>query len=55
MTAPTDAGRRRGAGSPAEGPSPFRLLVPLGLAVVAVVVLEAALGPVGFGAPAAPC
>ena len=44
MSTPTSPVGRPGARSPS------RYLLPLGLAVVVVVVLEAALGPVGLGA-----
>ena len=37
-------------GDPSPSRSASRLLIPLGLAVIAVVVVDAALGPVGFGA-----
>ena len=48
MSTPTDRDERPGARSPS------RFLLPLGLAVVVVVVLEAALGPVGLGTTGRP-
>jgi signal transduction histidine kinase len=58
MSVPTPSAARledaQRAASPAQAPPPYRLLVPLGLGVVVIVVLEAALGPVGFGAGGRP-
>ena len=48
MSSPTSPDERPGARSPS------RFLLPLGLAVVVVVVLEAALGPVGLGTTGRP-
>ena len=48
MSSPTSPDERPGARSPS------RVLLPLGLAVVVVVVLEAALGPVGLGTTGRP-